>query len=82
MNASVINQDVIHLEEGILSSFIRVKAYEGIAERIPSLPISDNIAGGYFAKPRENDLQVLDTAKKPLTGNQRMLSCSGSNLCW
>ena len=59
MDAAVVDEYIVHLEEGVLRGFVSIKANEGVAERIARLPVADDVAGGDGAKAREYDLKIL-----------------------
>ena len=59
MNAAIIDEDIVHLEEGVLGSLLGVKADEGVAERVSGFPVPDDVAGCDLAKAGKDDFQVL-----------------------
>ena len=59
MDAAIINKDIVHFEEGILCSLLRVEANEGVAEGVSCFPVTYDVTGGDFSKTGENYLQVL-----------------------
>ncbi len=56
MDAAIINQHIVHLEEGILCSLVGVESNESIAQGVPGLPIANDVTGCYLSKLGENDL--------------------------
>ena len=59
MDAAIIDEHIVHLEECIFCSLVRIKAYESIAEGVSCLPISNDVARSDLPKLGEDDLQVL-----------------------
>lgn len=59
LDAPVINEHIVHFEEGVLGRPVGVKANEGVAQRVPRLGVANDVTRGDLAKAREDDLEVL-----------------------
>ena len=71
LDASVINQDIVHLEVGILTSFICVIAQKSIAQTVPSLLVPDDVARGDVAKAAKNSFQIFLCRHLVQLGNEQ-----------
>ena len=65
LDAAVINENIVHLEVGLLAGLVVVKAQESVAQAVPRLPVLDDVTGCDCAKPREDDLQILQPKVAP-----------------
>ena len=59
LDPAVVDEHIVHLEEGLLSRLVVVVAQEGVAQGVARLVVPDDVAGGHLAEAREDDLQVL-----------------------
>ena len=51
LDATIINEHVVHLEVGVLAGLVIVVAQERVAQAVPSLPVLDDVAGCDGPKP-------------------------------
>lgn len=47
----VVDEHVVHFEVGCLTGLVVVVAYEGVAQRVTSLVVTDDVARCHVAKP-------------------------------
>ena len=76
LDAPVVDEAVVHLEVRLFAGLIRVETKEGIAQRVPRLPVLDDVAGRDVAKPGKDDLQVL----QPCNCGVRCTAAAGCSL--
>ena len=59
VDAAVVDEHVVHLEEGVLGRLVAVEADESIVQRVAGLPVPDDVARRDLAEAGEYDLQIL-----------------------
>ena len=59
VNAAVVDEDVVHLEEGVLALLRLLELDEGILQRLARLLVLDNLTADDRSEPREDDFQSL-----------------------
>ena len=84
LDAAVVDEAVVHLEEGLLAGLVGVEAEEGVVERVARLPVADDVARGDVAEAAEDDLQVLfrrqqqTCERRALPGNPAITSAAAN----
>lgn len=81
MDAAIIDEHIVHLEECIFCSLVRIKAYESIAEGVSRLPIPNDVARSDLPKLGEDDLQVLHHSDVLSSALQPFKSVQAKALC-
>lgn len=59
MNAVVVDQDVLHLEVGLLAVLLVFKLDKGVLQAVAGLLVADDFAGEDLAEAREDDFEVF-----------------------
>lgn len=59
VDPTVVNQDLVHFEECLFGTLLRLKLNEGVLKAVPCLLVFQDLTGFDLAEAREDELEVL-----------------------